>query len=93
MKNIRLLKGLTIATIILFMLIFALADRKGPTVIDDKTAFSPPKKIKLIKVEEGESLSVIADRMGVSWQYLAELNGKENPSYIRKGQTLKVPAE
>jgi len=93
MKNTRLLKALAIATIIVFILVFTLADRKGPTVIDHKTAFSPPKKIEIIVVKKGECLSVIALRRGVSWQYLAQLNNKENPSFIREGQTLKVPAE
>ena len=92
MKNTRLLKGLMIATIIIFILVFALADRKEPTVIDDKTAFSPPKKIELIVVKKGECLSVIADQRHTSWQELAKLNNMENPSFVREGQILKVPA-
>ena len=89
MKNTRLLTGLMIISI----LIFALADRKEPTVIDDKTTFCPPKKIELIVVKKGECLSVIAQRRGISWQYLAQLNDIENYGFIRDGQTLKVPAE
>ena len=92
MKNTRLLTGLTITMVIVFIFLFTLIGRKGPTVIDDKTVFSPPKKIELIVVEEGESLSVIGYRIGVPWQYLAKLNDMENPSFIREGQTLKVPA-
>ena len=94
MKNTSLLKCLTIAMIIVFILIFTLADRKGPTVIKHKAVFSPPKKIELIIVEEGECLSVIADRIkNFSWQDLAKLNGIDNTSFIRDGQTLIVPAE
>ncbi len=93
MKNTRLLTGIAITIVAVSILIFALADRKGPAVIDHKTAFSPPKEIEIITVKEGESLSVIAYRRGVSWQYLAELNNKKNPSFVRKGQSLKVPAK
>jgi len=93
MKNTRLLTGLAITTIIVFILAFAFANRKGPTVIDNKTAFSPPKKIETIVVKEGECLSVIAHQRDVSWKYLAQLNGMENPSFVRAGQLLKVPAE
>ena len=95
MKNTRFLKRLTIATIILFILVFTLADRKGPTVIKHKAVFSPPKKTKTLIVKEGECLSLIADRIkNFSWRDLAKLNDmEENPSSLREGRPLIIPAE
>lgn len=96
MKNTSLLKGLTKAMIIVSILVFTLADRKGPTVIKHKAVFFPPKKTEIIIVEEGESLSYIAyQRENIPyWQYLALLNNMEkDPSYLIAGQTLIVPAE
>lgn len=93
MKNSRLLTGLAITIVIISIFAFTLVDRREPVISEEKIPFSPPKKIELIVVKEGECLSVIANRMGVTWQYLAKLNNMENPSFLREGQTLKVPAE
>ncbi len=90
MKIIRLLIGLVVISIF----IFVLADRKELAIIEHKTEFSPPKKVKMIVVKRGECLSTIAHQRGISWKYLARLNDmEENPSFVREGQTLKVPAE
>jgi LysM repeat protein len=43
-------------------------------------------------VKQGETLSEIAARLGVSVQALAEANGISNPALIRAGQVLVIPA-
>lgn len=45
-----------------------------------------------IRVKNGENLSVIAARYGMSWQELARYNRLRNPHRLRKGQVLKVPS-
>lgn len=85
--------GLLVGILFIVASFFAITERKEPQTIKKET-FSPPKKTKIIIVKNGESLSVIASRIpGVSWQYLAELNNLENPSLIKPGQKLKIPAK
>ncbi|CAN5686985.1 hypothetical protein BH23CHL5_BH23CHL5_18230 [soil metagenome] len=43
-------------------------------------------------VEEGDTLSDIADAFGVSPQQIVQENGLANPDAIFVGQTLRVPA-
>ena len=43
-------------------------------------------------IEKGDSLSSVAYRYGVSWREVAELNGIKDPSKIRIGQKIKLPA-
>jgi membrane-bound lytic murein transglycosylase D len=42
-------------------------------------------------IGQGETLSEIASQLGVSVNLLIELNGIENPRFIRAGQKLQVP--
>jgi LysM repeat protein len=42
------------------------------------------------KVQSGETLSVIADRYGVSMQNLVALNGISDPNQVEVGRTLKL---
>lgn len=46
-----------------------------------------------IRVRNGENLSVIAARYGMSWQELARYNRLRNPHRLRKGQVLRVPSK
>ena len=43
-------------------------------------------------VQPGETLAAIADRFGVSWQTLAQMNGLANANAIESGQQLVIPA-
>jgi LysM repeat protein len=43
-------------------------------------------------VQQGETLSSIAQRYGTSWQTIAQANGLVNPNQIYRGQKLKIPA-
>ena len=45
-----------------------------------------------IKVRKGDSLSLIAERYGVSTRQLASINGLKSPYIIHPGQTLKLKA-
>jgi LysM repeat protein len=43
-------------------------------------------------VKRGESLSLIAQRYGTTWQAIAEANDLSDPRTIVAGQKLKIPA-
>ncbi|MGX7388959.1 GH25 family lysozyme [Carnobacterium divergens] len=43
------------------------------------------------KVVSGDSLSAIGNKLGVSWQAIAQINGKVSPFVIYPGENLKVP--
>lgn len=42
-------------------------------------------------VQQGETLSTIAQRYGTNWQAIANANGIVNPNQIYVGQKLKIP--
>ena len=44
-------------------------------------------------VKSGDTLSGIAQKYGTTYQEIAKLNGIKNPSYIKVGQKLKIPAK
>lgn len=51
-----------------------------------------PSLAQAVKVQPGETLSEIADRLGVSVQRLMELNRLQDPDHVEAGTQLKVPA-
>ncbi len=68
------------------------AERVPPAV--EPTPEPPPAprpQIGTYTVRSGDSLSGIAQRLGVSWRELAELNALKDPYVIREGQSLLVP--
>lgn len=42
-------------------------------------------------VQQGETLRIIAERYGTTWQTLAAFNNLTNPNYIQIGQSLLIP--
>lgn len=55
------------------------------------TTEPPPTTTPEYIVQQGDSLSVIAQRFGVSTEDLANFNGIEDPNSIQVGQTLTIP--
>lgn len=51
----------------------------------------PPPPPETYVVQQGDTLSGIAQKLGVSQQALQDANGIENPDQIQEGQVLKVP--
>ncbi len=51
----------------------------------------PPTTTPEYIVQQGDSLSVIAQRFGVSTDDLADFNGIEDENDIQVGQTLTIP--
>lgn len=51
---------------------------------------SDPHYMRPYAIQPGDQLVKIAKLYHVPWQYLAELNGIDNPARIRAGQKLKV---
>ena len=51
-----------------------------------------PSMAGAVKVQPGETLSEIADRVGVSVQRLIELNKIQDPNHLEAGTQLKLPA-
>lgn len=50
-----------------------------------------PSMAGAVRVQPGETLSEIADRLGVSVQKLIELNQIKNPNHLEAGTQLKLP--
>jgi len=55
------------------------------------TTVPPPTTTPEYIVQQGDSLSVIAQRFGVSTEDLANFNGIEDSDTIKVGQTLTIP--
>ncbi len=55
------------------------------------TTDPPPTTQPTYVVQQGDSLSVIAQRFGVTAKELADFNGIENPDSIKIGQSLAIP--
>lgn len=55
------------------------------------TATEPQPTVTYYRVQSGDTLSKIAQQYGTTYQYLAEINGIDNPNLIYAGQTLIVP--
>ncbi|NLM25695.1 MAG: LysM peptidoglycan-binding domain-containing protein [Firmicutes bacterium] len=57
-------------------------------------ALSYPAKVSehYYIVQPGDTLSEIAHRYGLGWHYLADFNDLENPSLLRPGTRLRIPA-
>ena len=55
------------------------------------TTEPPPSTTPEYIVQEGDSLSIIAQRFGVSTEDLANFNGIEDANDIQVGQTLTIP--
>jgi len=54
-------------------------------------ALPMPSLAGAVKVQPGETLSAIADRLGVSVQRLIELNKIQDPDHLEAGTQLKLP--
>lgn len=55
------------------------------------TTAPPPTTTPEYIIQQGDSLSIIAQRFGVSTEDLANFNGIEDPNSIQVGQTLTIP--
>lgn len=67
------------------------------TIIPEETiaeAANPPRNETNITyiVQPGEHLALIAQRYGVSWPVIAQLNGINDPNRVFAGQELLIPA-
>lgn len=54
------------------------------------TPLSPTAISEIYEVKSGDSLAKIAQKTGVPWKTIAELNGIKFPYVIKKGQILKL---
>lgn len=57
----------------------------------DQKLTQSEKDLGTYTVAKGDTLSEIAAKFNTSYQYLADINGINNPSLIYAGQVLKVP--
>jgi len=56
-------------------------------------AVEPPPTTNIsYVVQPGETLGIIAQRYGMSWTTLAQMNGIYDPNHIEVGQTITIPA-
>jgi LysM repeat protein len=59
-----------------------------------QTLTLPPgggSEVRSYRVADGDNLSKIGDKFGVSWQAIAQANHLANPNLIHVGQELRVP--
>lgn len=59
----------------------------GQEICIDRTA---PTSDEYYTIQPGDTLSGIGARYGVSWQWLAEVNGIDTPDLIHPGTTIRV---
>ena len=59
----------------------------GQEICIDETA---PTSDEYYTIQPGDTLSAIAVRYGTTWQWLAEVNGIDNPNLIYPGKTIRV---
>ena len=62
----------------------------APTVLAETVTSAPPAEITYV-IQPGDSLSVVAQRFGVSLQELADFNAISDPNSIKEGQELAIP--
>ncbi|MBU1908597.1 MAG: LysM peptidoglycan-binding domain-containing protein, partial [Verrucomicrobia bacterium] len=62
-----------------------------PVPVEPAPAAIEPGSGRLYEVQNGESLSKIASRFGVSTRELVELNKIKDPNHIRAGQKIVLP--
>lgn len=63
----------------------------GATVVITPTPTIDISTLEKYTVEDGDSLSSIADQFGVSQDALAEINNIEDPNSLQAGQELVIP--
>ena len=59
-------------------------------VINGATAEAPAASAVYYTIKPGDTLSGIAAKFGTTWQWLAEVNGIENPNLIYPGNSIRV---
>ena len=62
-----------------------------PVAVEPAPAMAVPNEAKTYTVQNGDSLSKIASRCGVSARELAEVNGIKDANKVRVGQKLVMP--
>ncbi|MEZ5342675.1 MAG: LysM domain-containing protein [Acidimicrobiales bacterium] len=62
----------------------------APTVLAEAVTAAPPAEITYV-IQPGDSLSVVAQRFGVSLRELADFNAISDPNSIKEGQELRIP--
>jgi LysM repeat protein len=62
-----------------------------PVAVEPAPAMAVPSEAKTYTVQNGDSLSKIASRCGVSARELAEVNGIKDANKVRVGQKLALP--
>ncbi len=66
------------------------ATASSPVATSEQPAVS--SKGSQVVVEPGNTLGTIAQRFGISWQYLAAFNHLANPNILEIGQVLNIPS-
>ncbi|CAN5830080.1 hypothetical protein BH20ACT4_BH20ACT4_13790 [soil metagenome] len=62
------------------------------TTSTTSTTTPPTNRPKMYEIQDGESLSAVADKFDVNWIELAKFNKIKNPDDIQAGQMIRIPA-
>lgn len=61
------------------------------TTSSTSTTTPTTNRPKTYEIQQGESLSVVADKFDVNWIELARFNKIKDPDDIQAGQVIKIP--
>lgn len=61
-------------------------------ILGEQEQAAPKPQFDLYKVKKGDTLFNVSQKVGVSWQTLAEINNLPEPYVLKIGQEIKIPA-
>ena len=61
------------------------------TTTSSTTTTTVSEEVQYYTIQPGETLGIIAERMGVTINDIVEINGIEDPEYIQAGQRIQIP--
>ncbi|MDQ3392447.1 MAG: LysM domain-containing protein [Actinomycetota bacterium] len=62
------------------------------TTSTTSTTTPPTNRPKTYEIQQGESLSAVAEKFDLNWLELAKFNKIKNPDDIQAGQMINIPA-
>jgi LysM repeat protein len=68
------------------------AQAVAPAPVVEQPVQPPPSTNISYTIQPGETLGIIAQRYGMSWTTLAQMNGIYDPNHVVVGQTILIPA-
>ncbi len=61
------------------------------TTSTTSTTTPPTNRPRMYEIQQGESLSAVAEKFDLNWIELAKFNKIKNPDSVQAGQTIRIP--